>query len=77
MNPRISSRDIYRRRNFLDHELFLHKPQDERAIVAIRVNKLQDLSCVEKAIFFSHKHHFVINLYLFITPVKICYLNKD
>ena len=64
VDPRISSRDIYRRRNFLDHGFFLHKPQDERAIVAIRVGKLYNLSCVEKAVFFSNEHNFVINLYL-------------
>lgn len=36
---RMSLRDTYRRRNFLDHGLFFHKPQDGRAIVAIRVGK--------------------------------------
>ena len=77
VDPRVSPRDAYRRRNFLEHGLFLHKPQDGRAIVAIRVGKRQDLSCVEKAVFFSHKHNFVINLYLYISLVKIRHLDKD
>ena len=56
VNLRISLRDVYRRRNFLYHGLFLYKPQGGYAIVAIRVGKRQDLSCVEKAVFFSHEH---------------------
>ena len=36
---RVSSRNVYRRRNFLKHNLFLYKSQDERAIIAIRVDK--------------------------------------
>ena len=72
----MSPRDAYRRRNLLDHGLFLHKPQNRRAIVAIRVGKHQDLSCVEKAVFFSHEHNFVINLYLYISPVKIRHLTR-
>ena len=74
---RVSPRNAYRRRNFLEHGLFLYKSQDGRAIVAIRVSKRQDLSCVEKAVFFSHKHNFVINLYLYIYLVKIRHLDKD
>ncbi len=77
VDPRMSPRDAYRRRNFLDHGLFLHKPQNGPAIFAIRVGKRQDLSCVEKAAFFSHEHNFVINLYLYISPVKIRHLDRD
>lgn len=77
VDSRISPRKVYRRRNFLDYDLFLHKPQDKRAIVAIRVSKFQDLSCVEKTVFFSHEHNIVINLYLYISPVTIRYLDKD
>ena len=77
VDPRVSPRDAHRRRNFLDHSLFLHNPQDGHAIVAIRVGKRQDLSCVEKAVFFPHEHNFVINLYLYISPVKIRHLDKD
>ena len=76
VDSRISPRDTYRRRNFLDHDLFLHKSQDKRAIVVFRVDKLQDPSYVEKTVFFSHKHNFVINLYLYTSPVKIRHLNK-
>lgn len=77
INPRVSPRDAYRRRKFLDHGLFLHKRQDGPAIVAIRVGKRQDLSCVEEAVFFLHEHNFVINLYLYISPVKIRHLDKE
>ena len=52
VDSRISPRDVYRRRNFLDHDLFLHKPQDKRAIVAIRVDKLQDLIALRRQSFF-------------------------
>ena len=44
VDPRISPRDVYRRRKILDHGSFLHKSQDGRAIVAIRIGKLQDPS---------------------------------
>ena len=77
IDPRMSPRDAYRRQNFLDHGLFLHKPQDGPAIVVIRVGKRQNLSCVEKTAFFSHEHNFIINLYLYISPVKIRHLDKD
>ena len=77
VDPRVSPRDAYRRQNFLDHGLFLHKPQDVRAVPDIRVGKRQDLSCVEKAVFFSHEYNFVINLYLYISPVEIRHLDKD
>lgn len=77
VDPRVSPRDAYHRRKSPDLGLFLHKPQYGPAIVAIRVGKRQDLSCVEKAVFFSHKHNFVINLYVYISRVKIRYLNKD
>ena len=61
----------------LDHGLFLYKPQDGSAIVNIRINERQDLSYVEKAVFFSHEHNFVINLNLYISPVKIRHLDKN
>ena len=77
VDSRMSPRDAYRRRNFLDHGSLLHKPQNGRAIVAIRVGKRQDLSCVEKAVCFSHKHNFVINLNLYIYLVKIRHLDND
>lgn len=77
VDPRMSSRDVYRRRNFLDHGLFFHKFQDGSAIVIIRVDKRQDLNCVEKTVFFSHEHNFFVNLYLYISPVKIRYFDKD
>ncbi len=77
VDPRMSPRDVYRRRNSLDRGLFLHKHQDCLAIVNVRVGEYQNLSCVEKAVFFSHEHNFLINLYLYIFPVKICHLDKD
>ena len=77
VDPRLSPRDAYQRRNLLDRGLFLHKPQDGSAIVDVHVGERQDLSCVEKAVFFSHEHNFVINLDLYISPVKIRHLDKD
>ena len=74
---RVSLRDTYRRQNFLDYGLFLYKPQNRRAIITIRVSKRQNLSYVKKAVFFPHKHNFVINLYLYISPIKIRHLNKN
>lgn len=77
VDPRMSPRDAYRRRNFLDHGLFLHKPQNRPAIVAIRISKRQNLSYIKTTVFFSHKYNFIINLYLYISPVKIRHLDKD
>lgn len=51
---------------------------DARSLLCcIRVGKLQGLSCVKKTVFFSHEHSFIINLYLYISLIKIRYLNKN
>ena len=77
VDPRVSPGDAFGRQKFLDHGLLLHDRQDGLAIVASPVGKHQDLSCVEKAVFFSHKHNFVINFYLYISLVKVRYLDKN
>lgn len=46
-------------------------------ITGVLVCQCSYLTCVEKAVFFSHKHKFVANLNLKMPAVKVRYLDKD
>ena len=77
VDPGAFPRDAYCRRQYLDLRSFPHKSQDALAIVAILVGKSQDLSRIEEAVFFSHKHDLIFNLDLDMPRVKIGYLDED
>lgn len=77
VNPRAWRSNTYYRWKDLDLDTLFHQLQEMFNITGILVSQCQYLTCVKKAVFFSHKHNFVINLYLYISPVKIRHLDKD
>ncbi|KAF6238668.1 hypothetical protein HO173_003174 [Letharia columbiana] len=72
----LKSNTCYRWKD-LDLDTLFHQLQEMFNITEILVSQCQYLTCVEKAVFFSHEHNFVINLYLYISPVIIRHLDKD
>ena len=74
---RTGIRDAYYRWKDLDLGILLYPLQEVFAITGILVSKRQNLSCVEKAVFFSYKYNLIFNLDLNVSRVKIRYLDKD